>query len=166
MAPLIIDDKVIIGSSGAEYGIRGFVRAYNAATGALVWNFYTIPAPNARADEGGINGWYGHWSPTTPEGTPLHRNIAKEKADSAKYADAWKTGGGSMWMTPAYDPDTQDDVHLASAMHRPISTARFARATTCGSNRSSLSMRRPASSNGVTRWCRTMCGTWMRPAHR
>ncbi len=107
MAPLIIDDKVIIGSSGAEYGIRGFVRAYNAATGALVWNFYTIPAPNARADEGGINGWYGHWSPTTPEGTPLHRNIAKEKADSAKYADAWKTGGGSMWMTPAYDPDTK-----------------------------------------------------------
>jgi len=107
MAPLIIDDKVIIGSSGAEYGIRGFVRAYNAATGALVWNFYTIPAPTARADEGGINGWYGHWSPTTPEGTPLHRNIAKEKADSAKYADAWKTGGGSMWMTPAYDPDTR-----------------------------------------------------------
>jgi alcohol dehydrogenase (cytochrome c) len=107
MAPLIIDDKVIIGSSGAEYGIRGFVRAYNAATGALVWNFYTIPAPDARADEGGINGWYGHWSPNTPEGTPLHRNIAKEKADSAKYADAWKRGGGPMWMTPAYDPDTK-----------------------------------------------------------
>ena len=107
MAPLIIDDKVIIGSSGAEYGIRGFVRAYNAATGALVWNFYTIPAPDARADEGGINGWYGHWSRTTPEGTPLHRDIAREKADSAKYADAWKTGGGSMWMTPAYDPDTR-----------------------------------------------------------
>src|ERR1043165_699255 len=41
MAPLIIDDKVIIGSSGAEYGIRGFVRAYNAGTGALVWTFYT-----------------------------------------------------------------------------------------------------------------------------
>ena len=50
LAPLIIDDKVIIGSSGAEYGIRGFVRAYNAATGALVWNFYTIPAPDARAE--------------------------------------------------------------------------------------------------------------------
>jgi PQQ-dependent dehydrogenase (methanol/ethanol family) len=107
MAPLIIDDKVIIGSSGAEYGIRGFVRAYNKETGALIWTFYTIPAPDAKADEGGINGWYGHWSPTTPEGTPLHRNIAKEKADSAKYADAWKRGGGPMWMTPAYDPDTR-----------------------------------------------------------
>jgi PQQ-dependent dehydrogenase (methanol/ethanol family) len=106
MAPLVIDDKVIIGSSGAEYGIRGFVRAYNAETGALVWNWYTIPAPDARADEGGINGWFGRWSQTTPEGTALNRNIAKEKADSAKHADAWMHGGGSMWMTPAYDPES------------------------------------------------------------
>ena len=107
MAPLIIDDKVIIGSSGAEYGIRGFVKAYNTSTGALMWTFYTIPAPNARADEGGVNGWFGRWSRTTPEGTNLNRDIAKEKADSAKYADAWRHGGGSMWMTPAYDPDTK-----------------------------------------------------------
>lgn len=106
MAPLVIDDKVIIGSSGAEYGIRGFVRAYHAETGALVWNWYTIPAPDARADEGGVNGWFGRWSHTTPEGTALNRDIAKEKADSAKYADAWRHGGGSMWMTPAYDPVT------------------------------------------------------------
>jgi PQQ-dependent dehydrogenase (methanol/ethanol family) len=107
MAPLIIDDKVIIGSSGAEYGIRGFVKAFNAKTGALIWTFYTIPAPDAKPDEGGINGWYGHWSTTTPAGTPLHRDIAKEKADSAKYADAWTRGGGPVWMTPAYDPDTK-----------------------------------------------------------
>ena len=107
MAPLVIDDKVIIGSSGAEYGIRGFVKAYNAGTGALMWTFYTIPAPNARADEGGISGWFGRWARTTPEGTNLNRDIAKEKADSAKYADAWMHGGGSMWMTPAYDPDTK-----------------------------------------------------------
>jgi PQQ-dependent dehydrogenase (methanol/ethanol family) len=107
MAPLVIDDKVIIGVSGAEYGIRGFVKAFNAGTGKLMWTWYTIPAPDARADEGGINGWFGHWSQTTPEGTNLNRDIAKEKADSAKYADAWMHGGGSMWMTPAYDPSTK-----------------------------------------------------------
>jgi alcohol dehydrogenase (cytochrome c) len=107
MAPLVIDDKVIIGTSGAEYGIRGFVKAYNAATGAPVWTWYTIPAPNARADEGGVNGWWGRWVRTTPEGDNLNRNIAKEKADSARYADAWKVGGGSMWMTPAYDAETK-----------------------------------------------------------
>src|SRR5881397_957803 len=96
MAPLVIGDKVIIGTSGAEYGIRGYVKAFNAATGAPVWTFYTVPAP----EEGG---WWGKWSRTTPEGDDLKRDIAKEKADSAKYADAWKTGGASMWMTPAYD---------------------------------------------------------------
>jgi len=100
MAPLVIGDNVIIGTSGAEYGIRGYVKAFNAATGALVWTFYTIPAP----EDGG---WWGKWSKTTPEGDDLKRDIAKEKADSAKNADAWKTGGASMWMTPAYDEATK-----------------------------------------------------------
>ena len=100
MAPLVIGDKVIIGTSGAEYGIRGFVKAYNAANGQLAWTWYTLPAP----EEGG---WWGKWSKTTWEGEDLHRDIAKEKADSAKHSDAWKTGGGSMWMTPAYDADTK-----------------------------------------------------------
>ena len=100
MAPLVIGDKVIIGTSGAEYGIRGFVKAYNAANGQLAWTWYTLPAP----EEGG---WWGKWSKTTWEGEDLHRDIAKEKADSAKHKDAWKTGGGSMWMTPAYDADTK-----------------------------------------------------------
>jgi len=100
MAPLVVDDKVIIGTSGAEYGIRGFVRAYNAATGALMWTWYTIPSPQD-------GGWWGRWSRTTPEGDNLNRNIVKEKADSAKYADAWMHGGGSMWMTPAYDAETK-----------------------------------------------------------
>ena len=99
MAPLLVGDKVILGTSGAEYGIRGFVDAYNATTGARVWRWYTIPSPQ----EGG---WWGKWVRTTPEGNNLNRDIAKEKADSARYADAWMNGGGSMWMTPAYDPET------------------------------------------------------------
>jgi PQQ-dependent dehydrogenase (methanol/ethanol family) len=100
MAPLVIGDNVIIGTAGAEYGIRGYVKAFNASTGAAVWTWYTLPAP----EDGG---WWGPWSNTTPEGDDLKRDIAKEKADSAKYADAWKTGGGSMWMTPAYDDATK-----------------------------------------------------------
>jgi PQQ-dependent dehydrogenase (methanol/ethanol family) len=107
MAPLLIGNKVILGTSGAEYGIRGFVDAYDATTGQRIWRWYTIPAPNATKDEGGVNGWFGRWVRTTPEGDNLHRDIAKEKADSAKYADAWQNGGGSMWMTPAYDADTR-----------------------------------------------------------
>src|SRR5438094_5884233 len=82
MAPLAVGDKVIVGTSGGEYGIRGWVKAFNGATGALVWTWYTIPSP----EEGG---WWGVWAKTTPEGNDLHRDIAKEKADSAKYPDAW-----------------------------------------------------------------------------
>jgi len=100
MAPLVIGDMVIIGTSGAEYGIRGFVKAFNTSSGTPVWTWYTLPDPQH-------GGWWGKWSKTTWEGDDLHRDIAKEKADSAKYADAWQHGGGSMWMTPAYDPDTK-----------------------------------------------------------
>jgi len=100
MAPLVVGDNVIIGTSGAEYGIRGFVKAYSAASGAPAWTWYTLPDPQH-------GGWWGKWSRTTGEGEDLHRDIAKEKADSAKYADAWQHGGGSMWMTPAYDDATK-----------------------------------------------------------
>ncbi len=95
-APLAVAGKIIVGASGAEYGIRGRLSAYDAATGKLVWRWYSIPSP----DEGG---WWGKWVTTDPFGTPLNRDIAQEKRDSAKYADAWKTGGGSIWQTPAVD---------------------------------------------------------------
>jgi PQQ-dependent dehydrogenase (methanol/ethanol family) len=97
-APVAADGRVIVGLSGAEYGIRGRVTAFDAATGAEIWRFYTIPSPA----EGG---WWGKWSATDPFGAPLHRDLAQERADSAKYADAWEVGGGSMWQAPAVDRD-------------------------------------------------------------
>jgi alcohol dehydrogenase (cytochrome c) len=96
MAPLVVNGLVIVGASGAEFGIRGLVEAFDAETGRMVWRFWTIPSP---AD----GGWWGKWAKTTPEGDPLPRSIAAEKADSAKYPDSWQHGGGSVWMTPAYD---------------------------------------------------------------
>ncbi len=104
-APLIVGNKVIVGVSGGEYGIRGHVTAYDAVTGKQVWRWYSIPAPKGDPtfDAVAPNGWFGTWVTHTPDGADLHRNIAKEKGDSAKYADAWKNGGGGVWMTPAYD---------------------------------------------------------------
>lgn len=55
MAPLIVHDKVIVGTAGGEYGIRGFVAAFDAKTGKEVWRFYTIPAPG----EPGSETWSG-----------------------------------------------------------------------------------------------------------
>jgi alcohol dehydrogenase (cytochrome c) len=98
MAPLAADGKIIVGVSGGEFGIRGFVDAYDPATGTRLWRFWTIPSP----EEGG---WYGRWSRTTPDGESLPRDIAREKRDSARFAEAWRKGGASVYSTPAYDPD-------------------------------------------------------------
>ena len=100
MAPLVVGDNVLVGVSGGEYGIRGHLTAYNITTGKQVWRWYSIPAPGD--DPVATNGWWGTWA-TKAENADLHRDIAKEKADSAKYADAWQRGGGGVWTTPAYD---------------------------------------------------------------
>ena len=97
MAPLAADGKIIVAASGGEFGIRGFVDAYDPATGRRLWRFWTVPSP----DQGG---WYGRWSPTTPDGERLPRDIPRERRDSARYADSWKKGGASVYATPAYDP--------------------------------------------------------------
>ena len=76
MAPLYWNGNVYVGISGAEYEIRGHVTAYDAASGTRMWRFNTIPGPG---DPG-----YETW----PQGT-----------------DIWQFGGGSMWQTPALDPD-------------------------------------------------------------
>jgi len=55
LAPLAIDGKIIVGVSGAEAGVRGFVDAYDSATGELLWRFHTIPAPG----EPGSETWQG-----------------------------------------------------------------------------------------------------------
>ncbi len=54
-APLVVKDKVIVGPAGGEYGIRGFIAAYNVATGKEVWKFYTVPGPG----EPGHDTWAG-----------------------------------------------------------------------------------------------------------
>src|SRR5687767_4318072 len=55
MAPLVVKDKVLIGTGGGEYGIRGFIAAYDAATGKEAWRFHTIPGPG----EPGHETWTG-----------------------------------------------------------------------------------------------------------
>lgn len=54
-APLVVKDKIIVGIAGAEYGVRGFLDAYDASTGKRAWRFWTTPAPG----EPGNNTWSG-----------------------------------------------------------------------------------------------------------
>ena len=76
LAPLVIDDKVIVGISGGEYPTRGFIDAYDPTTGDQIWRFYTVPSPG----EFGSETW-----PDDPE--------------------VMARGGGGTWMTGSFDPE-------------------------------------------------------------
>ena len=97
MAPVAVNGKVLIGTNGGEYGVRGFLKAFDANTGKELWSFATIPA----------KGHEGVWATKDATGRNLNRNIAAEKAQLAKAGgDFYKTLGGGIWMAPAVDKDT------------------------------------------------------------
>ena len=76
LAPLVADGKVMLGASGGEFGVRGFVAAFDPDSGKELWRTFTVPAPGEPGSE------------TWPKG------------------DQWKTGGAPVWVTGNYDPDT------------------------------------------------------------
>ena len=92
MAPTVIKDKVLVGTNGGEYGIRGFVKAFDAKTGKLLWTFDTIPENSV-----------GVWATHDATGRDMHRDIAAEKAQLAKAGDPYKTLGGGVWQNPSVD---------------------------------------------------------------
>ena len=114
-APLVVDGLIITGITGVGYGLHidseragaplgavvgiagrfgrpGFLAAYDAVTGKKVWHFDTTQ-----------EGWEGTMQNATPDGVPMHRDIAAEKAALKDNKDAWRFGGGSIWHTPALD---------------------------------------------------------------
>jgi PQQ-dependent dehydrogenase (methanol/ethanol family) len=92
MAPTAVNGKILIGTNGGEYGIRGFVKAYDAKSGNLLWTFNTIP-------ENSVGGWTTH----DATGRDMHRDISAEKAALQKNGDPYKTLGGGVWQNPAVD---------------------------------------------------------------
>ncbi len=98
MAPTVIDGKVLIGTNGGEYGIRGFVKAFDAKTGNLLWTFHTIPE----------KGHEGVWATHDAVGRNMLRDIAAEKkALQDNGGDFYQTLGGGVWMTPAVDVESR-----------------------------------------------------------
>jgi len=92
MAPTAVKGKILIGTNGGEYGIRGFVKAYDANDGKLLWTFDTIPENSV-----------GVWATTDATGRDEHRDIAAEKDSLAKNGDPYKTLGGGVWQNPSVD---------------------------------------------------------------
>ena len=95
MAPTAVNGKILIGSNGGEYGIRGFVKAYDAASGKLLWMFNTIPENSQ-----------GVWATHDATGRDEHRDIAAEKAAYAKDGDPYQKLGGGVWQNPSVDLST------------------------------------------------------------
>jgi alcohol dehydrogenase (cytochrome c) len=96
-AALPIRDKIIIGAANGDQGVRDWIGALDAATGKLIWRKFTIPAPG----EPGSETWKGN-------------------------TNAWQTGGGAVWVTGTYDPDTNqtiwgtgNPVPMFDPFHRP-----------------------------------------------
>jgi alcohol dehydrogenase (cytochrome c) len=80
-APLAIKDKILIGAAGSGGGVRDWLAALDGATGKLLWRKYAVPAPG----EPGSETWKDN-------------------------NNAWQTGGGAMWVTGTYDPDTNQTI--------------------------------------------------------
>lgn len=116
MAPQVFDNKVIIGSTGAGYGLhldtdsglkvvglgdgrtglRGFLAAFDSETGKEVWRWYSVNGET----------WVGQWRESTVDGVSLNRDIAHEKSKQERLRQSWKLGGGSIWTTPAVDEES------------------------------------------------------------
>ncbi|MEJ8567015.1 PQQ-dependent dehydrogenase, methanol/ethanol family [Elongatibacter sediminis] len=85
-APRVVRGNVIIGNGGAEFGVRGYITAYDAMTGELAWRFYTVPA--------------------APDG-PFEHPELEAAAKTWSEDGAWREtgGGGTAWDSMAYDPE-------------------------------------------------------------
>jgi PQQ-dependent dehydrogenase (methanol/ethanol family) len=92
MAPTAVNGKILIGTNGGEFGIRGFVKAFDAKDGKLLWTFNTIPEDSV-----------GVWATKDATGRDMHRDIQAEKDAFAKNGDPYKTLGGGVWQNPAID---------------------------------------------------------------
>lgn len=89
-APHVVKNMVLIGNAGAEYGVRGYVTAYEINSGKQIWRFYTVPNPEEKAD-----------------GEPSDKPLASI-ARKTWFGDGWKKfggGGGTVWDSMAYDPE-------------------------------------------------------------
>ena len=92
MAPTAVNGKILIGTNGGEYGIRGFVKAYDWKTGDLLWHFHTTPENSV-----------GVWATHDATGRDMLRDIGAEKNNLKAQGDPYKTLGGGVWQNPSID---------------------------------------------------------------
>ena len=121
-APRVVRGKVIIGNSGGELGVRGYVSAYDAATGEMAWRFYTVPGNPANGPDGaasddafarfGTATWSGDWWELGGGGTVWDSIVYDAKYDQLLIG----VGNGSPWNHRVRSDGVGDNVFLASIL--------------------------------------------------
>jgi alcohol dehydrogenase (cytochrome c) len=113
LSPLVASGKVMVGVSGGEFGIRGFVEALDAKTGEKAWKTYTIPAPG----EPGSETWFGDSWKTG--GVPVWITGSYDKETNLSY---WGTGNGGPWMG---DTRAGDNLYATSVIAIDVENGRI-----------------------------------------
>jgi PQQ-dependent dehydrogenase (methanol/ethanol family) len=122
-APRIADGKVLIGNGGAEIGVRGFVSAYDAVSGELVWRTYTVPGNPAdgfesEALERAAGTWNGEWWRQGGGGTAWDSIVYDPEARLVFVG----TGNGSPWNQRIRSPGGGDNLYLSSILALDVDT--------------------------------------------
>jgi quinohemoprotein ethanol dehydrogenase len=122
-APRIVNGMVLIGNAGSEFGVRGYISAYDAESGKLVWRTYTVPGDPAKgfeskALEEAAKSWHGEWWTAGGGGTPWDTIVYDPGLDLVYTG----TGNGTAWYRDQRSPGGGDNLYLASILAlRPAS---------------------------------------------
>jgi PQQ-dependent dehydrogenase (methanol/ethanol family) len=126
-APRVFGDKIVIGNGGAEYGVRGYVTAYDTDTGEQLWRFYTVPGNPADGFEDETQAmaaktWTGEWWKQGGGGTAWD-SFAYDSELNLVYIG---TGNGSPWPRSLRSPDGGDNLFLSSIVAVDADTGKYA----------------------------------------
>ena len=126
-APRVFGDKIVIGNGGAEYGVRGYVSAFDTETGDMLWRFYTVPGNPADGFEDETQAmaaetWTGEWWKQGGGGTAWD-SFAYDPALNLVYIG---TGNGSPWARAHRSPGGGDNLFLASIVAVDADTGEYA----------------------------------------
>jgi quinohemoprotein ethanol dehydrogenase len=122
-APRIVKGMVLIGNAGSEFGVRGYLSAYDAESGKLIWRTYTVPGDPAKGFESkalddAAKTWHGEWWVAGGGGT-VWDSIVYDPALDLVYAG---TGNGTAWYRDLRSPGGGDNLYLASILAFRAST--------------------------------------------
>jgi quinohemoprotein ethanol dehydrogenase len=125
-APRVVKGRVLIGNAGAEYGVRGYVGAYDAETGAPLWRFYTVPGNPANgfeneAMERAAATWSGEWWRLGGGGTVWNTIVYDPVTDFVYFG----TGNGTPWNQRFRDPGGGDNLYIDSIMAVKLATGEY-----------------------------------------